>query len=341
MQIKNKIHPLLLVLISYLAYGQEQFVSNYMDLDGVKIHYLDFGGEGLPIILIHSEGWDANTFQEFGSMLKGKNRVLAITRPGYGVSEPLGYDVASQANAIISFARALGIEKAVFIGNGSTTCELTYLGENYPEQVAGLIYLNGLATPWLDIYDQDPNRAFEMFRRASPGPNDKKEITVLRKTYRPEYLNNAENIQVPALALVNANGLTGSEKGIAALALVGSSYMAAVRNKMSESPVKDYLTMLADSDDFRQKEIANIKDNTARQFFLKLAKDTSLQKEIFLFHTKKVLPAIHAEQQRFVKAFGENLEMVRLNVATVVGYEYRDAPELILNPMLDFIEKLD
>ena len=327
--------------VSFFASGQDQFISNYVEIEGRKVHYLDFGGEGLPIILLHSEAWDAYTFKDFGGRLNTKNRVLAITRPGYGESEPLGYDVPTQAEALLSFAKAMGIEKAIYLGNGSTTCELTYLGENYKDQVAGLIYLNGLATPWLDIHNKDPNRAFEMFRKASPGANDKSIITESRKVYKPGYHIKTKSIQVPSLAFVNSDGLTGGEKGIPALLLVGSKYMNDVRKQMSHSPVKDYLNRLADSVEFRRQEIGKIKDIEARQFFLKLNVDHSLQKQIFLFHKEKVLPAMALEQSRFVKSFGDYLELERLDVVQVVGYEYRDSPELILHHMLDFIQRLN
>ncbi len=321
--------------------GQTSYSSEHIEIQGVNIHYLDFGGQGLPLILLHSEAWDAYTYKDFGSKLKQNNRVLAITRPGYGESDPTAYDVASQVKLILAFSKALGFEKAVYCGNGSTTAELTYLGINHSEAVAGLIYLNGLATPWLNIYDNDPHRAWEMFKRASPGFNDKKVITNSRKTYRPRYHRDSIAIEVPALALVNRNGNMGTEEGIPALVQVGSPLMASVRESMADSPVKKYLTMLAESSEFRKEELAKIKDDQARQFFIKLADAPAIQKEIFDFHKKQVLLAQKAEQKKFKHIFGKYLKLVKLDVDVVVGYEYRDNPQLILSPILDFLERLN
>lgn len=88
--------------------------SKFMDAGDLRLHYLDFGGEGLPLVLIHSEAWDAHTFEDFGPRFTARNRVLAVTRPGYGQSEGAAYDVPSQGEALIDFLDALTIDRAVF-----------------------------------------------------------------------------------------------------------------------------------------------------------------------------------------------------------------------------------
>lgn len=56
------------------------FESKFVDADGVRLHYLDFGGEGLPVVFVHSEGWDARTYAEFAPRYTDANRMLAVTR---------------------------------------------------------------------------------------------------------------------------------------------------------------------------------------------------------------------------------------------------------------------
>lgn len=327
---------------SFLSYGQEKYESKFLKIADSRIHYLDFGGRGLPVILIHSEARDAYTFKDFGTKLNRSNRVIAITRPGYGKSDPIAYDVPSQAKAIIDFIKALGIKRAIFCGNASTTAELTFLGENFEREVAGLIFLNGLSTPWLNIHSQDPHRSNELWRRASPGNNDKRIITDARKSYEPGYrTNQAVSIQIPTLAFVNSYGIQGSEAGIPALLLVGSTLMDDVRNKMTESPVKDYLNKLALSKEFRIKEIEGIADDEARTFFIELNDNLVLQNEIYQHHQDVVLPAINSEQKMFIEAFGDHLKLVRLEVNLVVGYEYRDSPELIQGHILEFLKSFN
>lgn len=77
--------------------------DSFMVAGGVRLHYLDFGGDGLPIVFVHSEAWDAHTYAEFAPRFADRNRVLAVTRPGYGASRPHpdGFGVEVQARALI------------------------------------------------------------------------------------------------------------------------------------------------------------------------------------------------------------------------------------------------
>lgn len=321
---------------------KEKFPSdNFISVDGIRVHYLDFGGHGIPVILVHSEAWDASTYQNFGPMLTDHNRVFAITRPGYGRSGPGKFDVPSQGDYLIGFADALGLEKSVFMGNSSVSSELTYLAENYPEHVAGIVYLSGLSVPWMDMYSKDPNRAFEMFMRASPGNNDKEIITQARSQYRPLHVeNDSIAINIPALALVSESGRIGNEKGVAALVLAGSPLMDDVRKAMPDSPVRTYLDQLASDPDFRDAEIHKIKDPAARDYFTRLAKDMDLQRKVFDFHINQIYPATIEAQDQLKKAFGRNLKLARIYVPQIIGYEYRDHPELIIEPIKSFLVQL-
>ena len=346
-QMRLTVFLLLLSSFGNLLFAQEQlkqespFPDHFINVEGIRVHYLDFGGTGLPVILVHSEARDASTYQDFGPMLTDQNRVFAITRPGYGRSESGKFDVQSQGDYLIGFADALRLDRAVFIGNASVSSELTYLAENYPDRVAGIVYLSGLSVPWMDMYSKDPNRAFEMFMRASPGGNNKEIITQARSQYRPLHVeNDSITINVPALSIVSESGRIGNEKGIGALVLVGSPLMEDVRGAMPDSPVRDYLDQLASDSTFRDAEIRKIQDSTAGEYFARLAVDQSLQKEVFDFHINQVYPATIEAQDQLKKAYGGNLKLVRLDVPQIIGYEYRDNPELIIEPIKAFLLQL-
>ena len=325
--------------------SEERYSNKTIQVDGLETHYLDFGGEGLNVILIHSEGWDAFTYKDFGPLLTSNNRILAITRPGYGKSEKGSYTIEGQGDHLIKFTDALNINKAVFIGNSSVSAELTYLAENYPQRVAGIVYLNGLAVPWLEEYYTDPFESFDMFIRASPSSNPKTsfiEVNNARRSYRPEhYKSDSVKIKVPALAIVNKNGRQGSEKGLGALVFVGSPFMEDVRNEIPPSPTKDFLARIADDLQFREELIANIQDSVARKYFFKLASDTLMQKRVYQYHTKFTYPAMTEAQEKLKNAFGENLHLAKINVSQIVGYEYRDSPMRIIEPIKIFLNKIN
>jgi pimeloyl-ACP methyl ester carboxylesterase len=318
--------------------------DSFVVASGVRLHYLDFGGEGMPIVFVHSEAWDAHTYAEFAPRFADRNRVLAVTRPGYGASEPHpdGVGVEVQARSLVDFLDALGLERAVFAGNASATAELTFLGEHHADRVAGLIYFTGLAVPWLEEHDSDPTRAFEMFRRASPGAGAAAERERARKTYRPEHLHaDRPTIPVPALAFVARSGTMANERGIGALALVGSPLMDDVRNQMPQSPVRDHLERLASDESYRTRQLEQIEDPEAREYFLRLAADPELQETMYRYHEDVVLPALRAAQERFRRAFADDLRLIRLDVDQVAGYEYRDSPELLEAHVRRFLTDLE
>ena len=207
------------------------YESKFVDAGGVRLHYLDFGDNGLPLVFLHSESWNAYTYAKFAPRFSDAFRVLAVTRPGYGQSEDpgYGYDVPAQAERLIDFLDAVGIRRAVFAGNSAPSKEMTYLVEHHVDRVAGLIYLAGPPPFGSEgVVDSDPTESYAMSDRAiydAPALERRK----ARRGYQPDYLRGARpTISVPALAFVDRGG-TGDGWGLSyALATVGSPRIADV-----------------------------------------------------------------------------------------------------------------
>jgi non-heme chloroperoxidase len=112
--------------------------------DGVQLEVLDWGGEGTPLLLIHGLGATAHTWDDIAPQLAQNHRVVALTRRGIGGSSrpDSGYDSATLARDAVRVLDALNIDKAVMVGSSMGGQELSWLGAEYPERVAGLIYLD-------------------------------------------------------------------------------------------------------------------------------------------------------------------------------------------------------
>lgn len=345
---------ILILLLTTFSFGPiysqsdsfPKYKSKFVDVNGIKTHYLDFGGNGLPLILVHSEAWDAFTYKDFGPLLTDNNQVIAVTRPGYGDSGTGSYKVESQGDHLIAFADSLGIEKAVFIGNSSVTKELTYLAENYPARLAGIVYLSGPAVPWLDVSNSDPYKAFEMYGRASPvansDKNDREAITLARQTYRPKHFtSDSVNIEVPALVFSAKDGRQGHEEGVAALVFAGSRLMEDLINDFPPSPMRDNLIRRMNNPIYRKEKMNEVQDSIAREYFLRLSSDTVLQRKVYNFHMDTIYQATIKAQDKFLNAYGDNLHLLKLNVPQIIGYEYRDTPELIIDHIKNFLNQLE
>lgn len=324
---------------------EPSYESAFVHVDGTRLHYLDFGGEGVPVVFVHSESWDAHTYEAFAPRFADQARVLAVTRPGYGASEglPDSFSIAAQAEALVAFLDALGIERAVFAGNSSPTKYLTYLAEHHPERVAGLVYLAGLLPSWLeDVRASDPAGAGAMTMRAIAGldgiePHRRRALAA----YRPAFLDgDRPPLDVPALAFAARSGTIGYERFSEALALVGSPLIADWLRDLPPSPFRDFARRPSEDPAFRTEMLEDIQDTEARALLLRLADDPMLQAEVWRYQQEVVGPALEAGQKRFREAFGDGLRVVSLDVPILHGYEYRDAPDLIEPHLRRFLEEV-
>jgi pimeloyl-ACP methyl ester carboxylesterase len=111
---------------------------------GVRLHVLDFGGNGMPLVFLTGIGNNAHVFDDFAQRFTRSHRVIAITRRGFGESShPDGpYDQPTLAADIRTVLDSLRIGKAVLAGHSIGGFELTHFAARYPDRVAGLIYLD-------------------------------------------------------------------------------------------------------------------------------------------------------------------------------------------------------
>jgi pimeloyl-ACP methyl ester carboxylesterase len=121
--------------------GRDGFVS----VNGVRLHYVDWGGRG-PIILflIGGGGGSAHTFDTFAPRFTNRFQVLGLTRRGQGPSDrpPSGYDTDTLAQDIRAFLDKKRIEQVILIGHSIAGAEMTRFAVQYPERVSKLVYLD-------------------------------------------------------------------------------------------------------------------------------------------------------------------------------------------------------
>jgi non-heme chloroperoxidase len=133
---------------------QSGFVTLY---DSVRLHYLDFGGDGAPLLLLAGNGNSAHVFDGFAPQLVDGFHVLALTRRGTGESSQpeVGYDTATLAADIEGFVTTVGLGPVNLVGHGLAGAEMTRLAVDHPELVNKLIYLDA-AYDWADASSDSP-----------------------------------------------------------------------------------------------------------------------------------------------------------------------------------------
>ena len=145
--------------------------SDFVNINGIRLHYLDWGGNGTALIFLTGMGASAYIFDKFAPRFADKFHVLALTRRGHGDSDypETGYDADTLTEDIRQFMDHLNIEKAIFAGHSLAGVELTHFAATYPNRVEKLIYLDALddrrGLP--AIQRQNPLRKIEIRREAS------------------------------------------------------------------------------------------------------------------------------------------------------------------------------
>jgi len=129
-------------------------------VNGINLHYLDWGGDGETLLFLTGMGCSAHLFDKIAPRFTDKFRVLALTRRGQGESDypESGYDADTLIDDILDFMNSLNIDKAILAGHSMAGLELTHFGVTYPERVTRLIYLDA-AFDWRNtraIEENDP-----------------------------------------------------------------------------------------------------------------------------------------------------------------------------------------
>jgi len=123
--------------------------SDFVHVNGINLHYLDWGGEGEVIIFLAGLGNSAHGYDRIAPRFVDQFRVLALTRRGHAESDTpeSGYDLDTLVEDILAFMDALQVKKAILAGHSFGGVELTRFTEKYPERVAKLIYLDAVYDP--------------------------------------------------------------------------------------------------------------------------------------------------------------------------------------------------
>lgn len=140
--------------------GTPSFRRDFLQANGVRLHYLDWGGSGPVVLFLPGLGWSAYYYADFAGRFADKFRVVALTRRGHGDSgcPAGGYDAGTLGEDVRQFIDALGIDKVILVGHSLANVELGRLAFEYSSRVNGLVYLDaGYFGPmYKSVADSDP-----------------------------------------------------------------------------------------------------------------------------------------------------------------------------------------
>lgn len=125
--------------------------SQFVEVNGLQVHY-KMMGEGEPVlVLLHGFGASLFSWHKVMEPLSEVGTVIAFDRPAFGLTErPLPgawtgaspYSTEAQVELAVGLLDALGVERAILVGNsaGGAIAMLTALA--HPEQVQALVLVD-------------------------------------------------------------------------------------------------------------------------------------------------------------------------------------------------------
>lgn len=122
--------------------------DHYFKVSNAWLHYVDWGGTGRPIVLLHGLQDTARNWDHIASHLTSLGRVYALDARGHGDSEhvPGHYQFSEFVLDVKAFLEELDAEDAVLIGHSAGGKYAFSHAAHNPSRLAGLI-----------IVDMDPD----------------------------------------------------------------------------------------------------------------------------------------------------------------------------------------
>ena len=120
--------------------------DRYADVNGVTLHYLDWGGEGDLMLLIPGLSHTAHTYDAIAPAFTDRYHVVAVTRRDHGASEKTGdpIDLDLLVDDLSAFMSSVTEGPTILVGQSYAGLEMPRLAKRHPAQVQAIIFLDAV-----------------------------------------------------------------------------------------------------------------------------------------------------------------------------------------------------
>ncbi len=126
--------------------------SEFMDIDGMPVHYRDEGNpaDSIPLVLIHGTGSNLHTWDVWTEKMKSAHRIIRLDLPAYGLTGPnKNHDYTSKYYVAFlhNFLQKLKVKNCYMAGNslgGKITWDYAL---QYPTEIKKMILIDAAGYP--------------------------------------------------------------------------------------------------------------------------------------------------------------------------------------------------
>ncbi len=158
--------------------------DKFQTAGGLRLHYLDFGGEGKPVLVcLHGMTGNAHNFDALAPHLARRYHVLALDVRGRGDSAwgpALDYSPQVYVSDLKEFLDALGVARVSLVGTSMGGIISMMFAGGYPESVARLV-LNDIGP------DIEPAGLLRIMAYIAEAPERFKDLAEVGAYYRATY----------------------------------------------------------------------------------------------------------------------------------------------------------
>jgi pimeloyl-ACP methyl ester carboxylesterase len=140
-----------------------------VDLDG-PVHFIDFGGEGSPLLMVHGLGGNALNWMAVGPTLAQRHHAVAIDLAGFGQTPLFKRSAAVGANAelVREFIDKVFDEPVILMGNSMGGHISILVAADHPDKVDRLVLVDP-AVPGVHVRRPEPAMLGVMAALSVPG----------------------------------------------------------------------------------------------------------------------------------------------------------------------------
>lgn len=119
--------------------------SQFVDLDGLKIHYRNYGRGSRAIVFVHGWCGDMSVWKEQVPKFAARNHVILIDLPGHGKSDKphIVYSMSLFGRVVEEVARRAGARKLVLVGHSMGVPIIREIYRTDPRKVLAFVAVDG------------------------------------------------------------------------------------------------------------------------------------------------------------------------------------------------------